>query len=108
MNEALVLENLMTLAGLVAFIEILLQLVLKPALKPYLQTDWYGLAINGLSFLCGFLGCLLACLALNTCGYPRLAQCLITALQATGIATVGFETIKHVMRLATKGRRFSQ
>jgi len=108
MDPELLLASLLTLAGLVAFIEVLLQLFIKPAMRPYIRADWYGLAINAECFVCGLLGCLLACVTLAKCAPPQTAQCLLTALEATCIATTGFETVKHVVRLATKGQRFAR
>jgi len=53
MEAVLTLENLGTLAGIVALIEIVMQLYVKPALRGSEKKSWYGLALNVIAFVVG-------------------------------------------------------
>ena len=92
----------MTLVGLVALIEITMELFVKPALEGQQDEPWYGLLVNGLCFLVGLAGSCMASAVLGLLTVQQLAQNLLLALEATFIATCGYEVVKHIQQ-ARKG-----
>lgn len=95
----LTLQSMLELTGVVVFIELLLELLIKPALKGRETEAWYGLVVNALCFLLGFMGSCIASAALGILTSQQLASNLFLALEASLITTYGYEVVKHVKRV---------
>lgn len=100
MESVLTLQSMLELAGVIIFIQVILTLFIKPAFsEEHKIKPWYGLLINALCFLLGFMGSCIASAALGILTTQQLAQNLFLALEATIIATSGFEIVKNIKRV---------
>ena len=103
MEQRLTLESMMTLAGVVAFVEVMLQAFVKPALKGLEDRPWYGLAINGITVIVGFVGSIMATWAGGEgLTAATIVSTVFRAIEAMSIAVAGYEIVKHLHR-ARKG-----
>lgn len=105
MESLLTLDQMLHLGGVVLFIEILLVIAVKPVLRwrcPEAESKpWYGVVINGSSFIMGLGGSLLASWGLKLFTPELFASQILMAVEATFVATGGYEVFKHVKRLVT-------
>lgn len=90
-------ELLTQLGGMIVFIEVMQQLVVKRLLKSKEGASWYGLAIIVSSFGLAYVGGCLGSFALGTLSSPKLVELLFTAIEATFVATFGYEAVKHLL-----------
>lgn len=99
MDLELTLEAMGTVAGVIAFMQLILVVAIKPALRRWEASPDYGLALNVATILLGFVGCLAAQWATEgAVTGPGLVEVLFRTIQAAGIAVGGFELVKHLKR----------
>ncbi len=97
MDLELTLETMGTVAGVVAFMELILILGKKLALHRWEDSPDYGLILNVAAILLGFVGCLAAQWATEGAVTGQgLVEVLYRTIQAAGIAIGGFELVKHL------------
>lgn len=90
-------ELLTQLGGMIVFIEVMQQLVVKRLLESKKGASWYGLAIIGSSFGLAYVGGCLGSFAMRTLSSLKLVELLFTAIEATFVATFGYEAVKHLL-----------
>ena len=98
----LTVEAMGTVVGLAFALELVMEGLLKPALAGSEGAPWYGRALN----LCGFVIAwglsIVAQWATAGLVPADVLACLLTALGATAVATLGYEVVKNV-RTAKNG-----
>lgn len=95
-GEMLTLQLMTELGGMIIFIEIMQQIVLKPGLKSLKEGPHYNLIINVLSFLLAFLGGCAASFGLSTLSSAKVTELFFTAAQSVFVATFGYEVVKNL------------
>ena len=102
MDLNLTVEALATVAGLAIVLELFLELFLKRALAGSEEKPWYALCLNVTAFVVALILCLVyEALRGGLCGMSGL-QCFLTALGATAVSVLGYETFKNI-RVARNG-----
>jgi len=105
MESLLTLDLMLHLVGVIALIEILLIVAVKPVLRwrcpDAEERPWYGVVINGSSFVLGLGGSLLASWGLKLFTPELFASQILMAIEATFVVTGGYEAFKHVKRVMT-------
>ena len=99
MDPRLTLETMATLAGVVVFIELMLELFVKRALRTAQNHPDYGLFLNVAALVSGFIGSVAAQWARgDAVSGPAMVAIMLRCVEATAFAIGGFEFAKHLRR----------
>ena len=97
MNIEITTATILTVAGNGAFIWIVLQLLVRPWLKPRAAAWWYPAAMNSIAGGLGLLGAL-AATALPGYSYENILNAVLVALGGTLAAIGGNEMVGNMLQ----------
>lgn len=101
MEPRLTLVTMGTLAGVVIFIELTMELFWKKVLRRLQESPDYGLVLNAIALASGFAGSIMAQAARGEPVHgPAMAEILLRCIEGTSIAIAGYEGVKHSARFA--------
>jgi len=90
-------EALLTVGGIAAFVLLVTQLLVKPAVKKYKEEGWYDIGINVISVVLGIGGALLAQAAVAPIEYASALDAVLVGFQGAAVAVLGHEGIKNAL-----------
>ena len=97
--------NLITTGGIAAVIAVIVQLLVKPALRQFEARPWHSLAVSAgsalLGVVFGFLGMVITSAAWDA---PTITQTAVVGLMGGLLATGGYEGVKNIID-ATQARQ---
>ena len=97
MEAQLTAQALLTLGGVILFQELILNLIVKRALRKHQDSPDYGLMINIAAILLGVAGSAIGQYALRLpFTGPDLATMFLRAVEAAGMGTGGREALKNI------------
>jgi hypothetical protein len=91
-------ETLLTVAGNALFVLVILQLLVKPALKEYTEAPWFGFAVNLSALLAGIIGAVLAQFAFGF-DYASVLNAVLVGVAGAATAVLGYEMGKNIGRI---------
>ena len=90
-------EALLTVGGVAAFVAVVTQLLVKPAIKKLKSREYYDLLLNGISLVLGLGGALLAQLAFGKLEYATALDAVLIGVSGTAVAVFGYEGVKNIL-----------
>lgn len=96
--------DLVTIGGVAALIAVVVQLLVKPALRGQEEKSWHGLAVNGMAVVLGIGAAFVGGLINDTVwAASSIAETAVIGLGGGLLAVGGYEGVHNIVRTVRPG-----